>query len=127
MDLTSAEKTILVQLLKANAALSVVSNYKQLAKFNVRELSTSDMEQKKAVKAAEAAKKGGAADGELAAAEAEPEAQDAAGLRGEAGAAVQEEEKGKEVRGDKDGSVDAAVAAGIGMNGDSEDSDAAAP
>lgn len=68
VDLNNAEKTILVQLLKSSAALSVVSNYKQLAKFNVRELSTTDEEQQKAMKAASAATK---EDAEPAAASAE--------------------------------------------------------
>lgn len=57
VDLSNAEKTIMVQLLKTSAALSVVSNYKQLAKFNVRELSTTDEEQQKAVKAAASGRK----------------------------------------------------------------------
>jgi tRNA acetyltransferase TAN1 len=52
VDLSNAEKTIMVQLLKSSAAMSVVSNYKQLAKFNVRELSITDEEQQKAAKAA---------------------------------------------------------------------------
>ena len=129
VDLTNADKTILVQLLKANAALSVVSNYKQLSKFNVRELSTSDDEQQKAVKAAAAAKKE-AADvaAEPAGAAEQPvaEAQDARAAK--EAPAVQTADKGeKEAVKEQDGSVQGHVGAGIAMVGDDEDSDAAAP
>ena len=135
VDLTNAEKTILVQLLKSNAALSVVSNYKQLSKFNVRELSTSDEEQQKAVKAAAAAKKeaadaAAAAPAPVAAAEPAAAAQED-GAQADEGTAAQHdaEKEGKEEQPavEQDGSVDGFVGAGIAMVADDEDSDAAAP
>ena len=54
MNLTSPEKTVIVQLLKSSAALSVAPKHKELMRFNLKELSTTDAEQ---VKAAQAAKK----------------------------------------------------------------------
>lgn len=128
VDLTNADKTILVQLLKANAALSVVSNYKQLSKFNVRELSTSDDEQQKAVKAAAAAERE-AANADVAAAPAAvaehpvAEAQDAGAA--EEAPAVQPVDKDN-VK-EQAGSVQGNVGAGIAMVAGDEDSDAAAP
>jgi hypothetical protein len=139
VDLTNAEKTILVQLLKSNAALSVVSNYKQLSKFNVRELSTSDEEQQKAVKAAAAAKKE-TADAEAAApvpaAAEEPaaaaqedgaQADEGAAAAHEADQPVKKEGKEEQPAKEQDGSVEGLVGAGIAMVASDEDSDAAAP
>lgn len=135
VDLTNAEKTILVQLLKSNAALSVVSNYKQLSKFNVRELSTSDEEQLKAVKAAAAAKKE-TADAEAAApvpaaAEEPAAAAQEDGAQADEGAAaaqpVKKEGKEEQPAKEQDGSVEGLVGAGIAMVASDEDSDAAAP
>ena len=63
VDLNGADKTILVQLLKNCAALSVVPAYKELAKFNLRELSSTDDEQVTAAKAATAAAEAGAKPG----------------------------------------------------------------
>ena len=54
MNLTSPEKTVIVQLLKSSAALSVAPKHKELMRFNLKELSTTDEEQ---VKAAHEAKK----------------------------------------------------------------------
>ena len=54
MNLTSPEKTVIVQLLKSSAALSVAPKHKELMRFNLKELSTTDAEQ---VKAAQEAKK----------------------------------------------------------------------
>ncbi|CAL8467124.1 g6660 [Coccomyxa elongata] len=128
VDLTNADKTILVQLLKANAALSVVSNYKQLSKFNVRELSTSDDEQQKAVRAAAAAKKEAADVAAPAGAAEQPlaQAQDAGAAKEHP--AVQPADKDKKEGGkEQDGSVQGHVGAGIAMVADDEDSDAAAP
>lgn len=129
VDLTNADKTILVQLLKANAALSVVSNYKQLSKFNVRELSTSDEEQQKAVRAATAAKKEAAdvaAAPAGAAEQAVAEAQDAGAAKEDPAVQPADEDK-KEGGKEQDGSVQGHVGAGIAMVADDEDSDAAAP
>ncbi len=128
VDLTNADKTILVQLLKANAALSVVSNYKQLSKYNVRELSTSDDEQQKAVRAAAAAKKEAADVADPAGAAEQPvaQAQDAGAAKEDP--AVQPADKDKKEGGkEQDGSVQGHVGAGIAMVADDEDSDAAAP
>ena len=44
VDLKKPEKTLIVQLIKSVAAVSVVSNYWQLQKFNIRELCMSDEE-----------------------------------------------------------------------------------
>ena len=52
--MTSPEKTVIVQLLKSSAALSVAPKHKELMRFNLKELSTTDAEQ---VKAAQDAKK----------------------------------------------------------------------
>lgn len=132
VDLTNADKTILVQLLKSNAALSVVSNYKQLSKFNVRELSTSDEEQQQAVKAAAAAKKeaadkAAAAPAPAAAGEPAAEAQEAGEKAEEAAHAQPANGEGEEPAKEQDGSVQGFVGAGIAMVADDEDSDAAAP
>ena len=54
VNLTSPEKTVIVQLLKSSAALSVAPKHKELMRFNLKELSTTDTEQ---VKAAHEAKK----------------------------------------------------------------------
>ncbi len=54
VNLTSPEKTVIVQLLKSSAALSVAPKHKELMRFNLKELSTTDAEQ---VRAAQAAKK----------------------------------------------------------------------
>ena len=42
VDLNEPQKCVLVQLLKACAALTVVDEYRDLAKFNLRELATQD-------------------------------------------------------------------------------------
>ena len=55
VNLDRPDKTVLVQLLKSSAAVSVVGNYWQLQKFNIRELCMSDEERaaKEAVKEAD--------------------------------------------------------------------------
>lgn len=44
VNLDNPDKTIIVQLIKSCCAMSVVGQYKQLAKFNLRELSQKDEE-----------------------------------------------------------------------------------
>lgn len=44
VDLEKPDKTLIVQLIKSCAAVSVVSNYWQLQKYNIRELCMSDEE-----------------------------------------------------------------------------------
>ncbi len=50
VNLTTPEKTVIVQLLKSSAALSVVAKHRELMRFNLKELSTTDEEQVKAVR-----------------------------------------------------------------------------
>lgn len=50
VNLTSPEKTVIVQLLKSSAALSVVAKHRELMRFNLKELSTTDEEQVKAAR-----------------------------------------------------------------------------
>jgi hypothetical protein len=40
VNLTDMQKTVLVQLVKSSAGLSVIEGYKDLSKFNLRELGT---------------------------------------------------------------------------------------
>ncbi len=51
VNLSSPEKTVIVQLLKSSAALSVAPKHRELMRFNLKELSTTDEEQVKAVQA----------------------------------------------------------------------------
>ncbi|KAK9810664.1 hypothetical protein WJX73_008554 [Symbiochloris irregularis] len=44
VNLDNPDKTIIVQLIKSNCAMSIVGQYKQLGKFNLRELSLKDEE-----------------------------------------------------------------------------------
>eukprot|EP00250_Pteridium_aquilinum_P008730 c18167_g1_i1 orf=144-1178(+) len=46
VDLKNPDKTILVQIVKTICAIGVVSNYKQYAKYNIRELTSSKQESK---------------------------------------------------------------------------------
>ena len=55
VNLTNPEKTVIVQLLKSSAALSVAPKHRELMRFNLRELSTTDEEQVKAARAAKEA------------------------------------------------------------------------
>ena len=50
VNLSSPEKTVIVQLLKSSAALSVVTKHRELMRFNLKELSTTDEEQVKAAR-----------------------------------------------------------------------------
>lgn len=50
VNLTTPEKTVIVQLLKSSAALSVVAKHRELMRFNLKELSTTDEEQVKAAR-----------------------------------------------------------------------------
>ena len=59
VDLTRPEKTLIVQLIKSCAAVSVVSGYWQLQKFNIRELCMSDEERAAKEGDKEVCKKGG--------------------------------------------------------------------
>jgi len=52
VNLSSPEKTIIVQVLKSSAALSVAPKHRELMRFNLRELSTTDEEQVKAAREA---------------------------------------------------------------------------
>lgn len=45
VNLSNPEKTIIVQLIKSSCALSIVDQYKQLMKFNLRELAAEASEE----------------------------------------------------------------------------------
>jgi len=52
VNLSSPEKTVVVQVLKSSAALSVAPKHRELMRFNLRELSTTDEQQVKAAREA---------------------------------------------------------------------------